>query len=101
MFYLDPSNRLATVHERYRQTDRQTDRQQSDSIGRTILQTVAQKLECGPMPNVTATQTNIGGAICETSTIPLSVLGRKVWPTPAAGVPYSNAANIGEHKTWK
>jgi len=25
-FHLDPSNRLATVHERYRQTDRQTDR---------------------------------------------------------------------------
>jgi len=24
-FHLDPSNRLATVHERYRQTDRQTD----------------------------------------------------------------------------
>jgi len=36
-----------TVHERYRQTgqtDRQTDRQRSDSIGRTVLQTVAQKL---------------------------------------------------------
>ena len=47
-FHLDPSNRLATVHERYRQdrtdrTDRQTDRQRSDSIGRTVLQTVAQK----------------------------------------------------------
>jgi len=25
-FHLDPFNRLATVHERYRQTDRQTDR---------------------------------------------------------------------------
>ena len=25
-FHLDPYNRLATVHERYRQTDRQTDR---------------------------------------------------------------------------
>ena len=24
-FHLDPSNGLATVHERYRQTDRQTD----------------------------------------------------------------------------
>jgi len=46
--HLDPSNRLATVHERCRQTDRQTgrqtDRQVSDSIGRTVLQTVAQKL---------------------------------------------------------
>jgi len=45
-FRLDPSNRLATVHERHRQTYRQigqTDRQRIDSIGRTILQTVAQK----------------------------------------------------------
>jgi len=41
-FRLDPSNRFATVHERYRQTG-QTDRQRTDSIGRTILQTVAQK----------------------------------------------------------
>jgi len=34
-FHLDPSNRLATTHQRYRQdrTDRQTDRQRSDSIG--------------------------------------------------------------------
>jgi len=46
-FHLDPSNRLATVHQRY--TDRQTgqpdrqDRQRTDSIGRTVLQTVAQK----------------------------------------------------------
>jgi len=36
------------MHQRYRQdrqdrTDRQTDRQRSDSIGRTVLQTVAQK----------------------------------------------------------
>jgi len=37
-FHLDPSNHLATVHESYRQ-----DRQRSDSIGRTVLQTVAQK----------------------------------------------------------
>jgi len=46
-FRLDPSNRLATVHERHRQTgqtDRQTDRQRTDSIGRTVLQTVAQKI---------------------------------------------------------
>jgi len=41
-FRLDPSNRLATVHERYRQ-DRQ-DRQRTDSIWRNVLQTVAQKL---------------------------------------------------------
>jgi len=56
-FHLDPSSRLATIHQRYRQTDRQTDRhtdrqtdrtgqtdrQRSDSKGRTVLQTVAQK----------------------------------------------------------
>jgi len=45
-FHLDPSNRLATIHQRYSQTgqtDRQ-DRQRIDSIGRTVLQTVAQKL---------------------------------------------------------
>jgi len=48
-FLLDPSNRLATMHERHRQTgqDRtwQTDWQRTDSIGRTVLQTVAQKLK--------------------------------------------------------
>jgi len=38
-FHLDPSNRLATIHQHYRQTDRQW----SDSTGRTVLQTVAQK----------------------------------------------------------
>jgi len=43
-FNLDPSNRLTTTHQRYRQ-DRQTDTQRSDSIGRTVLQTVAQKDE--------------------------------------------------------
>jgi len=42
-FRLDPFNGLATLHERYRQTDRQ-DRtgQLTDSIGRTVLHTVAQ-----------------------------------------------------------
>jgi len=40
-FNLDPSNRLATINQRYRQ-DRQTG-QRSDSIGRTVLQTVAPK----------------------------------------------------------
>jgi len=48
-FHFDPSNRLATAHERHRQTDcrdRQTGQtgQRSDSTGRTVLQTVAQKL---------------------------------------------------------
>jgi len=38
-FHLDPSNRLAAVHQRYRH---RTDRQRSDSIRRSVLQTVAQ-----------------------------------------------------------
>ena len=38
-FHLDPSNHLATIH----QCDRQTG-QRSDSIGRTVLQMVAQKM---------------------------------------------------------
>ena len=47
--HLDPSSRLATIHQRYRQTDRQagqdrTDRQRSDRIGELFLQTVAQNL---------------------------------------------------------
>ena len=33
-FHLDPSNRLATMHERHGQTDRQ----RTDSIGRSVLQ---------------------------------------------------------------
>jgi len=45
-FHLDPSNRLVTVHQRHKQTgvDRQyrRDRQRPGSIGRTVLQTVAQ-----------------------------------------------------------
>jgi len=43
-FHLDPSNHLATIHQRHRRdrTD-MTDRQGPDSIGRTVLQTVAQK----------------------------------------------------------
>jgi len=32
-FHLDPPNRLATVHERYRQTDRQADRQDRQDNG--------------------------------------------------------------------
>jgi len=50
------------------------------------------------MPNVMAAQPNIGGALCESSIIPFLVPRRKVWLTPAAGVPCSNDANIGEHK---
>ena len=45
--HLDPSNCLATTHQRYRHTYRtgQTGQtgQRTDSIGRTVLQTVAQK----------------------------------------------------------
>jgi len=33
------------------------------------------------------------------NSIPCSLPCRKVWLTPTAGVPYSNAANIGERKT--
>ena len=44
------------------------------------------------MPNVMAAQPNIAGAICKISVIPFRVLRRKVWLTPAAGVPCSNAA---------
>ena len=49
-FDLDPFNSLPTIHQRHGQTDRQTDRtgptgQRSDSIGRTVLQTVVQKLQ--------------------------------------------------------
>ena len=52
------------------------------------------------MPNVMAALPNIDGALCESSVIPLLVRRRKV--RPAAGVPCSNAANIGlgERKTW-
>ena len=52
------------------------------------------------MPNVMAAQPNIGGALCESSVIPFLGPCRKVWLTPAAGVPRSNATNIGQHKTW-
>jgi len=42
---------------------------------------------------------NTSGAVCEGSVIPLLVPRRKVWLTPAAEVPWSNAANIKERKT--
>jgi len=44
------------------------------------------------MPNVMAAQPYIGGAICEKFC--------KVWLSPTARVPCSNAPNIGERKTW-
>jgi len=52
------------------------------------------------MPNVMATQPNISGALCESSAIQFLVARRKFWLTPAARVPCSNAANVGERKTW-
>jgi len=52
------------------------------------------------MPNVMATQPNVGGALCESSVIPFLVPRREVWLRPAAGVPCSNVANISECKTW-
>jgi len=54
------------------------------------------------MPNVMAAQPNIGGALCESSVIPFLVPRRKVWLTPAAGMPCSNATNrIQEHARLK
>jgi len=52
------------------------------------------------MPQVTAAQPNIGGTLCESSVIPFLVPRCKFWLMPAPGVPCSNAANVGEHKTW-
>jgi len=47
-----------------------------------------------------AAQPNIGGALCDSSVIPLLAPRRKVWLTQAAVVPCNNAAIIGERKTW-
>jgi len=52
------------------------------------------------MPKVMAAQPNIGGALCERSVIPFLVPRRKVWLTPTAPVPCSNAVSTGERKTW-
>ena len=52
------------------------------------------------MPNVMAGQLSIGGAVCESSAIPFLVPRHKVLLMPTAQVPCSNAANIGERKTW-
>jgi len=59
-----------------------------------------EELECGLMPNVMSALSNIGGDLCESSVIPFLVPRRKVWLMSAAEVPCSNAANIGERKTW-
>jgi len=60
--------------------------------------TKKEELECGPMPNVMATQPNIGGDLCESSVIPFPVPRHKVPLTAATQVPCSNAVNIGECK---
>ena len=45
-------------------------------------------------------QPNIGSALYESSVIPFLVPCHKAWLTPAAGVLFSNAANIGQGKIW-
>jgi len=52
------------------------------------------------MPNVMATQQNRDGALCKSTVIPFIVAPCNFWQTPAARVPCSNAANIGECRTW-
>ena len=47
------------------------------------------------MSNVSAAQPNIGGALCSSSVISFLLQRHKVWLTPAAGVPCTNATNIG------
>jgi len=59
-----------------------------------------EELKCGPMSNAMAALSNIAGALCKSCVIPFLVPRRKVWLTPADGVPCSNAANVGERKTW-
>jgi len=59
-----------------------------------------EQLQCGSMPNMMAAWPNIDGALCESSVIPFLVPRRKLWLTPAAGLPCSNAVNTGERKTW-
>jgi len=43
---------------------------------------------------------NIGGALSKSSIIQFLAPCRKLWLTPTARVPCSNAAKIGERKTW-
>jgi len=56
-------------------------------------------IEDGPMPNVMVAQPNIGGAVCGSSVIPFLV-PRHSLADGHCSVPCSNAANIGERKTW-
>jgi len=52
------------------------------------------------MVKVMAALPNIGGILYKTSLIPFLVPRHKVWLMPTTQVPCSNAANIGERKTW-
>jgi len=61
------------------------------------------KIECGPMPNVMAALQNIDGSNEERkfpNSLKFLVTRRKVWLTHTARVSCSNAANIGERKTY-
>jgi len=95
----DSANCTAVVLTQYRRvadgrTDGQTDGQTDGiAIASTALAMRAlrgavknlKEIECGPMPNVMAAMPN--DALCKTSVIPFLVPCRKVWLTPAAGVP--------------
>ena len=76
--------------------------QKSFSVYETCyVHNTLEQLQCGSMPNVMAARPNIDGALCESSVIiPFLEPRRKLWLTPAAGLPCSNAANTGERKTW-
>jgi len=58
--HLDPFNRLATTHQRLEETDRQVRTgQRCDSIGRTVLQTVAQNVKVQRLGKVTGNRKSI------------------------------------------
>jgi len=57
-------------------------------------------VECGPIPNVMAALPNIGGDLYKGSLIPFLVPRRKACLTPTTRVPCTDAANIGQRKTW-
>jgi len=67
-----------------------------------VLQTNGfwKQLECGPMPDVMATQPNTGGTLCDSFVIPFLVPRHKLWLNAAAQVPCSHTVNTGERKTW-
>jgi len=77
-FHLDPSNRLAAIHQRHRQTDRQTgqtgqtDRQRSDSIGRTVYKR-SPKNETLKLATISKTPTYILDAVDSWETLVMFV----------------------------